>query len=265
MIEYVIFTDLDGTLLDSYTYSWEPAVPALALIKEKGIPLVMVSSKTRLEMEAYRDEIGNADPFISENGGAIFLPENYDLDIPPETVEIGKYRAVVLSQTATEMVKKYNTLSDKIPVQFVSQMETDQVVELTGLSFEQARAAQAREFGQAFKLIDEGISEQALEAAVRGLGLNLTRGERFFHLMDQTSKGRAVRFLTDLFQHNSSNLTTVGLGNSPNDASFLAVVDKPFLLALSNGDHVQMDIKGLTRVPLAGPAGFNQVILELLA
>ncbi|MBW2623093.1 MAG: HAD-IIB family hydrolase [Deltaproteobacteria bacterium] len=265
MIERVIFTDLDGTLLDADTYSWEPAIPALRLIEEKGIPLVMVSSKTRLEIEACRDEIGNSHPFIPENGGAIFFPKNYGLEIPPEAVEIGKYRAVVLSRTAAEMVKKFDTLSPKIPVQFVSEMETEQVVELTGLSFEQARSAQAREFGQAFKLTDEGISEQTLEAAVRGIGLNLTRGERFFHLMDQTGKGRAVRVLTELYQRNSPGLTTVGLGNSPNDESFLSVVDKPFLIALSNGGHVQMDIKGLTRVPMAGPAGFNQVILELLA
>jgi len=265
MIESVIFTDLDGTLLDSKTYSWEPAIPALKLIEEKGIPLVMVSSKTRLEIEAYRNDIGNNFPFIVENGGAIFIPDDCGLEIPPEAVEIGNYHAVVLSETAEAMVKRFNTLSDKIPVQFVSQMETDKVAELTGLSFEQARAAQAREFGQAFKLMDAGISEQALEAVVRELGLSLTRGELFFHLLDQTDKGRAVRCLTELYQRNSPGVITVGLGNSPNDASFLAIVDRPFLLALSGGNYVQMDVKGLTRVPLAGPAGFNQVIQELLA
>ena len=45
----VIFTDLDGCLLDRETYSFEPAQAALRLIREKKIPLVLVSSKTRVE------------------------------------------------------------------------------------------------------------------------------------------------------------------------------------------------------------------------
>ena len=35
----VIFADLDGTLLDRKTYSFEPAQPALLLIRQKGFPL----------------------------------------------------------------------------------------------------------------------------------------------------------------------------------------------------------------------------------
>ena len=34
----VLFTDLDGTLLDRDTYSWEAARPALDRLIQKGIP-----------------------------------------------------------------------------------------------------------------------------------------------------------------------------------------------------------------------------------
>src|SRR4030067_2997947 len=73
----VIFTDLDGCLLDSKPYSFEPAQAALRLIKQKKIPLVLVSSKTRVEMEEYRRRLKNDHPFVSENGGAIFIPKDY--------------------------------------------------------------------------------------------------------------------------------------------------------------------------------------------
>ena len=264
MNEFVIFTDLDGTLLDSETYSWALAEPALGLIEERGIPLVIVSSKTRSEIEILREEIGNSHPFIPETGGAVLIPENYDIEIPPEAVGFEDYQAVILSKTADEMARKFDTLPEKIPVQFITQMETKRVADLTGLSYKQARAAQEREFGQAFVLRDREISLEALSSAVKKLGLRLTRGERFFHLMDQSDKGRAVKYLTELYRRNFQNLVTVGLGNSPNDTSFLAVVDQPFLLALPNQEYVPMDIKGLTRIPLAGPAGFSRVILDLL-
>jgi len=54
----VVFTDLDGTLLDEETYSWEAAEPALAMLRERGIPWVMVTSKTRAEVEVLRERMG---------------------------------------------------------------------------------------------------------------------------------------------------------------------------------------------------------------
>ena len=51
MARIVIFTDLDGTLLHPKSYSFDAALPALNLIKEKKIPLVLCSSKTKAEIE----------------------------------------------------------------------------------------------------------------------------------------------------------------------------------------------------------------------
>lgn len=73
----VVFTDLDGTLLDCATYSYAPAEPALELLRRKKIPVVFCSAKTRAEQEVYRDELSIYDPFIVENGGAIFIGQGY--------------------------------------------------------------------------------------------------------------------------------------------------------------------------------------------
>ena len=56
---YVIFTDLDGTLLDHDTYEWKEAEPALDLCKKLGVPVVFVSSKTRAEIEVLRRQDGH--------------------------------------------------------------------------------------------------------------------------------------------------------------------------------------------------------------
>ena len=73
----VVFTDLDGTLLDHGTYSFEPARPGLEALLEAGIPLVFCTSKTRLETERWRRALANVHPFIVENGGAVYVPEGY--------------------------------------------------------------------------------------------------------------------------------------------------------------------------------------------
>ena len=74
----IIFSDLDGTLLDQRRGdSFDEASPALEAVRDKGIPLILCSSKTRAEVEVIRGRMGNEDPYIVENGGAIFIPEGY--------------------------------------------------------------------------------------------------------------------------------------------------------------------------------------------
>ncbi len=53
----IVFSDLDGTLLDHRTYDYTPALPALASLQEKQIPLVFCTSKTAAEIMPFRTEI----------------------------------------------------------------------------------------------------------------------------------------------------------------------------------------------------------------
>jgi predicted mannosyl-3-phosphoglycerate phosphatase (HAD superfamily) len=73
----IIDTDLDGTFLDEEDYSFRESLPALRAAEERGIPVVFCSSKTRAEIEHLRKAAKVTDPFIVENGGAIFVPEGY--------------------------------------------------------------------------------------------------------------------------------------------------------------------------------------------
>ncbi|MDK2782156.1 MAG: mannosyl-3-phosphoglycerate phosphatase, partial [Archaeoglobi archaeon] len=72
----VIFTDLDGTLLDE-NYSFEDAEDVLEEIKRRSIPLIFCSAKTRAEQEYFQRLMGISDPFIVEDGSAIYVQKGY--------------------------------------------------------------------------------------------------------------------------------------------------------------------------------------------
>ena len=71
----LVFSDLDGSLLDHYSYSYEAALPQMEALERAGIPLILVSSKTRAEILILREELANRHPFIVENGAAVFIPQ----------------------------------------------------------------------------------------------------------------------------------------------------------------------------------------------
>jgi mannosyl-3-phosphoglycerate phosphatase len=73
----LVITDLDGTLLDRETHSFAGVAPALELLRRHGTPLVLCTSKTRVEAKYWRKSLENCDPFIVEDGGAVFVPETF--------------------------------------------------------------------------------------------------------------------------------------------------------------------------------------------
>ena len=62
----VIFTDMDGTLLDHHTYSFAAAQPTLDALAARGIPVIPNTSKTFAEMTELRQKIGLNGPFVVE-------------------------------------------------------------------------------------------------------------------------------------------------------------------------------------------------------
>ena len=76
----LVFTDLDGTLIDHDTYDWTPAKPAIEALKKFSAGLVLASSKTAAEMGPLRAKIGaNRWPAIVENGAGVLPPRATEL------------------------------------------------------------------------------------------------------------------------------------------------------------------------------------------
>ena len=91
MTKLVIYTDLDGSLLDHDSYSHAAADVLLAELETHGIPVIIASSKTRCEQIPLRNELGNRHPFIVENGAAVFIPAGYFETRPSGTADENGY------------------------------------------------------------------------------------------------------------------------------------------------------------------------------
>ena len=66
----LVFSDLDGTLLDHATYSFEPARPALDRLRNLGIPLILTTSKTAAEVAGLHAALLGCEQAVADGEGA---------------------------------------------------------------------------------------------------------------------------------------------------------------------------------------------------
>jgi mannosyl-3-phosphoglycerate phosphatase len=262
----VVFSDLDGTLLDHHDYSYEPAQPALAALRERGAPLVLCSSKTRAEMLHLWHALGLTAPFITENGGGVFIPKEHRLAAEPGWRPAGDgWRVRRLGLPIEEVRQRFAGFKERFGARGFGDLDDAEVAGLTGLSPAQASLARRREFSEPVVLPEPDAQAGEFAAAAGQAGLETTRGGRLFHLLAGGDKGKAVRQVAELYRLEDAGLTTAALGDAQNDLAMLAMVDRPILVARPDGSHAEMELPGLVREKRPGPAGWNAAVLALLA
>src|SRR6266545_4005865 len=108
-----IFSDLDGTLLNPQTYSFEPAKAALQLVEQQGVPLVFCTSKTRAEVEYWRRLTENRHPFVVENGGAVYIPRRYFPFAVPGARQRDDYHVIEYGRPYEDLVASLHAASSE--------------------------------------------------------------------------------------------------------------------------------------------------------
>lgn len=265
--QLVVLTDLDGSLLDANTYSFDAAREALEALRAHSIPLVLVSSKTRAEIERLRTGLDHHHPFVVENGGGVFIPAGY-FDVPLNGAVLrDPYHVIQLGAPYDTLRLALQEIAHALGgrVRGFGDMTVEEIAERTGLSLEEARLATQREYDEPFEIESPPLSTEAVRLAAEVRGLRCTCGGRFLHLTGPSDKGLACQRLITLYRRQYCAVTSVAIGDSVNDRSMLAVVDRPMLVQRADGSHdPAVDVPNLMRVPGIGPQGWNQAILALL-
>ncbi|HRZ25658.1 MAG TPA: HAD hydrolase family protein [Spirochaetota bacterium] len=255
----ILFSDLDGTLLDHDTYSYASALPGIILLAKERIPLIMVSSKTFDEMKLLHGELGLDTPFIFENGGGLALPGNGGFDVRVFGPGIDGLRRLI-PEVESVIGSAVRPIID---------MTAESLAETTGLPLERAALAMKRKTSIPFLLSEpRNVSPGDIESFNRSLaGKNaaLTRGGRFFHLIAADSgKGAALDAVIGLYAEGCREIVTAAVGDSENDISMLERVDRPFIVRKKNGSAVDTGIARITVTEAQGPAGFTEAVEKLV-
>jgi mannosyl-3-phosphoglycerate phosphatase family protein len=266
----IVFTDLDGTLLELERYDPGPAVPALDRLREAGVPVVFCSSKTRAEQEELRERLGVPDPFIVENGSAVHLPGGGPGEARPTegggsggeapnggdaSIQLGIPVAEIRAALHEEAGRQ------RIRCQGYADLSLEEVAEETGLDAEAARRAATREWSETILRSSVAPDDPRFRRMVTALGergIRCSPGSRF-HTLTGTGadKGAAVRRLLERYRDEWGAVESIGIGDAANDLPMLAAVDRAYLVQRPDGSWAPVQVSGLHRLPAPGPEGWR--------
>lgn len=260
----LIFTDLDGTLLDHHTYSYAPALAALAEIKQRDYPLILCSSKTRAELIALHQELDLATPFICENGAAVYWQDNKS-----DSPEQATWAHQAFSPPRETLIDVIQTLRAQYHYRFTGFHDCfpAQIAELTGLNLKQAELAATRDYTEPLLWQDSDENLQRFSAQLAEKNLRAVQGGRFLSVMGQFDKSSSMQWLVERYrtQQPSTSLTVVALGDSPNDEAMLQAADIAVVIQSSRSAALNIDKpKQIIRTRLPGPEGWQEAMSSIL-
>ncbi|MGY3668595.1 HAD-IIB family hydrolase [Marinovum sp. KMM 9989] len=246
----LIFSDLDGTLLDHETYSFAAAKPALAALGTMGAGVILATSKTAAEVGPLRAKMGLAQwPAIVENGAGLLEPGK---DTAFDDSQYHHLRQILQDLPQAGAFQGFGDMTD-----------TD-IIAITGLNRTQAALARRRAFSEPGLWSGSETQLEDFRAAAQAAGLHARRGGRFLTFsLGQTKADQMAALITRLRPG-----VTMALGDAPNDTEMLETADCGIIIPNPHSrplPRLPGENSGrIRREDRPGPEGWNAAVLALV-
>jgi len=251
-----VVSDVDGTLMD-HSYDLTPAKETIKTLKELSVPVILCTSKTAAEVKVIRKELQLTDPYIVENGAAI-----YGLSIKNKNSEI------ILGQKYEVLEEILNSISKDISFNLIplNNLSDQEATELTGLKGNSLTLMRDRHWSMPF-LNPPVFLEERIRICCKRLKVAIHKGNRMSHLLSINSdKGKAINELKKYSKN--PNIKIIGLGDSPNDFPLLINSDFKIVIPGINGPNLalinQLKNYKFTLAEKPNGYGWNQEITKLI-
>ena len=260
---FLVVTDLDGSLLDHHTYSYAPAQPALDLLEQLRIPVVLASSKTRAEMRALREELGNEHPLIVENGAAVLVPVHYFADPPEGCCERDGFWLKEFAPPRDTWQGLLSELRERFPDQFLdfARAGVDEIARMTGLPPDKAALANEREYSEPVQWRGNEVEREAFLKALHKAGARALQGGRFISVAGDSDKGQAWDWLRQCYSlaAGGAPVYDLALGDGHNDLPMLEIAHRAVVIPAPDRSPPQVRREqGVVSVSGVGPEAWTQ-------
>lgn len=267
--QFLIFTDLDGTLLDHDTYSHSAADSTISALKKARIPIIPTTSKTFAELSVLQEELALSGPFIVENGAAIHVPHGFFKKKPNNTQWQNNSWVRQFSSKKNYWLNLLSKIEPEFKGQFThfSTMTNEQICAATGLTPEAAERAANRQYGEPVLWLGDELGKAKFIEVLKQKGARPLQGGRFIHVSGECDKGSALQWLVQEYKNQYPNLVcqSIALGDGGNDIAMLEAAD--FAIRILSPSHPPPTLTrqdGVITSTKLGPEGWSETLNNLL-
>lgn len=265
---YLVFTDLDGTLLDHDSYSWAPAQSMIDVLQQRQIPIIANTSKTAAEVQRLYQAIPLNTAFVIENGAAVYLPKQ---EFPHKKVDwqdVGDYWCKAFASPRTHWLEVLERLKPHYKGQMTlfSEMSIGELSALTGLTESDAARAIQRDYAEPIHWYGSASAKtQFMEDVVKAQG-QVLQGGRFLHVGGRTDKGSAMVWLKRQYASIKQHLPlTIALGDGGNDIAMLNAADIAVVVRSPYHEAPVLNrTSGVFHTTHTGPAGWSEALQHII-
>ena len=223
-----VVSDVDGTLMD-HSYDLKPAKETIKKLQNLSIPIILCTSKTASEVKVIREELNLTDPYIVENGAAIYGESLKKVD--------GK---IILGKNYETLEEILVFISEEIGYKLIplNNLTDQEATDLTGLKGNSLTLMRDRHWSMPF-LNPPSFLEERINNSCKKFKVNIFKGNRMSHLLSINSdKGKAINALKNY--SNNQNIKIIGLGDSPNDLPLLLNSDIKIVIPGVDGPNLNL-------------------------
>ena len=270
----IIFSDLDGTLLDHFTYKSTEALTTIEQLSVAKIPVILTTSKTLAEVLKIQANLTINAPLIVENGAAVFIPKNTFRTQPEDTTSNGEYWVKSFCLPRQHWLDVIASAPERFTglYQGFSSLTVADLADLTGLTPDDAHLAKDREYGEPIHWLGNKSKEDQMLMLefiqyLEEKGATILQGGRFMHVGGESDKGKALQWLSERYNnyYHVEKTLTIALGDGKNDIAMLDVAD--FAVQIKSPVHDFPKLNRTTNIIQTkqyGPAGWAEALQELL-
>ena len=149
---HLIFSALEGALIDPRTDSFSGAEEALSELERRKIAYVLLTSRTREQVEPIRRKLGHNHPSLRKMAEGFSFSDGYFSLRIPGAVRTARYLSIAQGRPYAEVCEALDEIAEECAVGVAGfhHMSLREIADNTGLRPRSAELARAREFDEPF-------------------------------------------------------------------------------------------------------------------
>ena len=251
----LIFTDLDGSLLDKETFKFDVIKDYLKELVRNGIIIIPNSSKTEAELLDFNEQNNLDLSFITENGSSIHGLNKIHQNLPDK---------IIISRTIDEIRNIYEeniSLDFKNKTTHILELEIEVQQKILELPLDKIKLAIKRNHSLPIKFNGTEIEKNEFTKILKNSGLTIQTGGRIMNVCDNVNKSKAMSKALQLIRKQlGDEIITIGVGDNENDIEMIKHTDYPCLVKNDNFDSSLINIDNLIKSSEPSPLGWADVI-----